>query len=126
MLYALLGVALLAVVLDGRRHWRRRTFRLRRRPTGRRPEDNFTTDQRAEIFERSGGRCAHCGVWLHYKSKCGWVNGCNHDFHADHITPVVDGGLTIVENGQALCRYHNTRKGRRHNEEYIAAERGRR
>jgi hypothetical protein len=30
----------------------------------------------------------------------------------DHITPWANGGLTIQDNGQTLCRFHNLRKGR--------------
>ena len=61
----------------------------------------MTKQQRQEVFEKTGGRCAYCGVKLPAK---GW--------HLDHIKPVYRGhdhinpafrGLDTVENAFPAC-----------------------
>jgi superfamily II DNA or RNA helicase len=49
----------------------------------------------------SAGVCRGCGARLQ--------NG----FHADHVRPFSKGGRTITDNGQALCRACNLKKGSR-------------
>lgn len=41
--------------------------------------------------------------------KCGAFLG--KDFHADHVIAFSNGGATVTNNGQALCRTCNLRKG---------------
>lgn len=60
----------------------------------------FNHNQRLQIFECCGGKCAKCGIEL---SKS--------NFHADHVVPHSQGGKTIVGNGQALCTACNRKKG---------------
>ena len=64
------------------------------------PQRFFTPRQRATIFECSGGVCGGCGTRLSQKS-----------FHADHIIAHSRGGLTTMDNGQALCTGCNRSKG---------------
>jgi 5-methylcytosine-specific restriction endonuclease McrA len=67
---------------------------------------SFNAAQRRAIFAKSRGRCANpdsnpnCHIRLN-----------PHNWHADHIWPHAAGGLTIIENGQALCPPCNLRKG---------------
>jgi len=51
-----------------------------------------------------------------------WVSGmlCQRcakpigsQFHADHVVPYSKGGMTITNNGQALCAACNLQKGNR-------------
>ena len=56
------------------------------------PQRFFSAEQRADIYEKSGGSCERCGLEL-----------SETNFHADHIVPYSQNGQTIVENGQALC-----------------------
>lgn len=59
----------------------------------------FNTRERIDLFLRTDGVCASCGVRL----EPGW--------HADHVEPFSRGGLTVSDNGQALCPACNLRKG---------------
>ena len=60
---------------------------------------NFTEKQRLALFMVSGGKCELCGSKL------------DRSFHADHAVPWVNGGVTDVTNGQALCQRCNLLKG---------------
>lgn len=53
-------------------------------------------------YEACGGICAHCGG--HFEIE---------KMEADHITPWREGGRTVPENCQMLCRDCNRRKGGR-------------
>ena len=59
----------------------------------------FGKKQKREAYERQGGICALCGK--HFELE---------DMEADHITPWKEGGTTIAENCQMLCRECNSRK----------------
>ena len=65
------------------------------------PKRDFTAEQRMAIYRRDKGICQHCGKL------------CDEDgFHADHITPHANGGLTQISNGQVLCPECNWAKGK--------------
>jgi hypothetical protein len=83
------------------------------------PRRYFTEKQKDEIYERQGGRCANCPriFTRRYPGRHGKDNperweGWPPNF--DHIKDWADGGRTVVENGEALCRHcHSCVKGRR-------------
>jgi hypothetical protein len=52
---------------------------------------------RWRVFERDGYQCRECGS--------------REDLTADHIEPEINGGATVFENLQTLCRPCNSRKG---------------
>ena len=59
----------------------------------------FTDNMKREAYERQKGICAECGK--HFEIE---------EMEADHITPWHDGGKTIADNCQMLCRECNRRK----------------
>jgi len=59
----------------------------------------FTKCQRRVLAWVAGGTCQKCGKQL------------TNSFHADHVVPFVRGGLTTLQNGQALCIQCNLAKG---------------
>ena len=59
----------------------------------------FTDAQKLAAYERQMGFCADCGQ--HFELS---------QMEADHITPWVEGGRTVAENCQMLCRDCNRRK----------------
>jgi 5-methylcytosine-specific restriction endonuclease McrA len=59
----------------------------------------FTDNMKREAYERQKGICAKCGE--HFE-----IN----EMEADHITPWSEGGKTVAENCQMLCRDCNRRK----------------
>lgn len=61
----------------------------------------FNTREREALFLAADGKCSRCGEIL----GPGW--------HADHVRPWSQGGVTDVVNGQALCAECNLRKGAR-------------
>ena len=62
--------------------------------------EDFTLEQKEEIFKRDNYRCVICGR--------GPQNG--YEIHADHIIPKDLGGKAEISNGQTLCSIHNFRK----------------
>lgn len=60
----------------------------------------FDKKTKREAYERQAGICAHCGK--HFELE---------EMEADHITPWKEGGTTVVENCQMLCRNCNRIKG---------------
>jgi 5-methylcytosine-specific restriction endonuclease McrA len=62
--------------------------------------EDFTPEQKEEIFKRDNYRCVICGRGRH--------NG--YEIHADHIIPKDLGGKAEISNGQTLCSIHNFRK----------------
>lgn len=60
----------------------------------------FDKKQKREAYERQKGICPHCGK--HFELE---------EMEADHIKPWRDGGTTIAENCQMLCRNCNRVKG---------------
>lgn len=61
---------------------------------------SFPDDIKLTVYERQNHRCAICGREFDYEFMEG-----------DHITPWKEGGRTIIENCQILCRECNRRKG---------------
>lgn len=59
----------------------------------------FTDAQKLSAYERQMGFCADCGQ--HFELS---------QMEADHITPWCDGGRTIADNCQMLCKDCNRRK----------------
>jgi len=59
----------------------------------------FTEAQRRSMFESQAGECNTCKKTFEYSQM-----------EADHITPWSEGGKTILENGQMLCKDCNRRK----------------
>lgn len=59
----------------------------------------FDDNTKREVYEKQGGICALCGK--HFDIEL---------MEADHITPWHEGGRTIAENCQMLCRECNRRK----------------
>lgn len=59
----------------------------------------FDDNTKREVYERQKGICAICGK--HFEIE---------QMEADHITPWCDGGRTVAENCQMLCRECNRRK----------------
>lgn len=59
----------------------------------------FTESQKREAYEKQSGICKICGK--HFELS---------EMEADHITPWISGGKTILENCQMLCKECNRRK----------------
>lgn len=59
----------------------------------------FNSKQKQALYAAADGKCQMCGAPL----EKGW--------HADHVIPHSEGGMTDVANGQALCAACNLRKG---------------
>lgn len=69
---------------------------------------SFTDEERDYIFARAGHRCE----WLDGMTRCrAMVGQPGVMLEADHVIPFARGGITHVDNGQALCVVHNRRKG---------------
>ena len=60
----------------------------------------FDKKQKREAYERQHGICVHCGK--HFELE---------EMEADHITPWKEGGTTVAENCQMLCKNCNRIKG---------------
>ncbi len=65
----------------------------------------FTESQKRQAYEKQQGICPYCAREgrpdAHYSIE---------EMEADHITPWIDGGKTVAENCQMLCKEHNRRK----------------
>lgn len=62
----------------------------------------FTDSQKRTVYTQQNGVCPHCGQKFDIK-----------DMEGDHITPWHEGGKTIIENLQMLCKNCNRTKGGR-------------
>ncbi|MBU2446637.1 MAG: HNH endonuclease [Bacteroidetes bacterium] len=62
--------------------------------------EDFTNEQKKQIFERDNYKCVVCGL--------GIKDGV--ELQIDHIKPKDFGGKATIENGQTLCAQHNFRK----------------
>ena len=65
-----------------------------------RGSEDFTLEQKKQIFEKDGHRCVQCGR----RQDKGF------ELHADHRVPKDKGGKANVDNGQTLCSVCNFRK----------------
>jgi len=65
---------------------------------------DFTHVQRLTIFRRDQGICQ-------LRIKCAGEKVRWDDWHCDHKTPWINGGVTTVENGQVACSACNLSKG---------------
>lgn len=59
----------------------------------------FTENMKREAYERQNGICANCNQYFEFE-----------EMEGDHITPWHQGGRTISENCQMLCKLCNRRK----------------
>ena len=60
----------------------------------------YELEQKGLHYERQKGICVHCGK--HFELE---------EMEADHIIPWKEGGTTVAENCQMLCRNCNRIKG---------------
>lgn len=61
----------------------------------------FSEGQKQAVYEKQKGICLKCGNCFELK-----------EMEADHITPWIEGGKTILENCQILCRTCNRMKSK--------------
>lgn len=68
----------------------------------------FDEAERIRIYRGDDGLCQDClkKGKSEVEARVSWS-----EFQADHVLPHSRGGQTIIENGQVLCRYHNSKKG---------------
>jgi len=65
----------------------------------------FSVSMKQKVYEKQKGICPHCKK--EKKEKFHWEL---EEMEGDHITPWRDGGKTLEENCQMLCKDHNRRK----------------
>lgn len=65
----------------------------------------FTESQKRQVYERQGGICPYCAK--EHREKTHYELS---EMEGDHITPWCEGGKTVVENLQMLCKEHNRLK----------------
>ncbi len=68
----------------------------------------FTESQKRQAYERQGGICPYCAKEHRAKTHYEFV-----EMEGDHITPWCEGGKTVPENLQMLCKEHNRAKSSR-------------
>lgn len=61
----------------------------------------FSDKDKRKAYEKQKGICPKCAKKKHWELK---------EMEADHITPWHEGGKTMLENCQMLCKDHNRRK----------------
>jgi hypothetical protein len=64
----------------------------------------FTPEDRAVVWEKTGGKCVYCGV----------VMNPFRDFTIDHVVPLARGGSYDLDNLAPCCRTCNCSKGTKH------------
>ncbi len=60
---------------------------------------SFTDSMKLAVYEKQKGNCVKCNE--HFELS---------EMEADHITPWIEGGRTIEDNCQLLCKKDNRRK----------------
>lgn len=74
-------------------------------------EDKFgTKEQMPDIWDKTHGRCAYCGIRLNPNKKNG--------YSIDHIHPQIDGGGHDDDNLHLSCKSCNSQKGAKTLSEY--------
>jgi len=68
----------------------------------------YTAKDIKELFAKQSGRCVYCDKCL-----------IEHNYHVDHIMPIILGGRNSKENLQLLCPVCNLRKGGKHPDEFL-------
>lgn len=68
----------------------------------------FNEAERIAIYRKDRGRCQFC---IEERKPDRETIVPWNEFEADHVLPYSQGGQTLLENGQVLCRAHNRRKG---------------
>jgi len=68
----------------------------------------FNEAQRIAIYRRDKGLCQMClqEGKSPFEALVSWS-----DYNADHIVGHIKGGVTLPENAQVLCKFHNVQKG---------------
>lgn len=75
----------------------------------------FTPTQRYQMWQNQGGICPQTGKIIPEDE----IN--NHElWHADHVHPYVQGGKTIIENGQLVDKEWNLKKGSKSMNEMVS------
>ncbi|GFR80781.1 HNH endonuclease [Elysia marginata] len=62
----------------------------------------FDDRQKRQVYEKQDGKCKDCKKEFPIE-----------EMDADHITPWIEGGHTVIENCQMLCKKDNRKKGAR-------------
>lgn len=65
----------------------------------------FDDNTKETVYERQHGKCPRCIAEGNDKTYL------ITEMDADHITPFVEGGHTVIDNCQLLCKRHNRSKG---------------
>jgi hypothetical protein len=73
----------------------------------------FTAHFKKEVFKRDKYICQHCGIKVHNEKR-----NTPDKAHADHKISLFDGGDTVLDNMQTLCRTCNLSKGKKSEGEY--------
>lgn len=73
----------------------------------------FTAHFKKEIFKRDKYICQHCGIKVHDEKR-----NTPDKAHADHKISLFDGGDTVLDNMQTLCRTCNLSKGKKSEGDY--------
>jgi len=60
----------------------------------------ITHDLRADVWDKTRGKCWYCGVEMHPF----------RNYHVDHFIPVIDGGTNDISNLVPSCQSCNSRK----------------
>ena len=76
-------------------------------------ENTFTGEERRELYERQGGKCAYCGNDFPI-----------YQLENDHIVPIFKGGVNTKANIALACRSCNARKGVKPVEVFIGVSEG--
>ena len=66
----------------------------------------FTHDQKVKLWQKQKGICPITKKKIEFKDLFDYTM-----WHADHKKPYIDGGETILENGQLICATENLKKG---------------
>lgn len=73
----------------------------------------FTAHFKKEVFKRDKYICQHCGIKVHNERR-----NTPDKAHADHKISLFDGGDTVLDNMQTLCRTCNLSKGKKSEGDY--------